>query len=366
MEPVFYVSYSRDDYETRLSKFVQDLDYQVKLRLGYARQEIVSFFDQLRIAPGESWNQAVFDALRKSGVLVALCTPRYFRRTLCGKEVQVFLERQRLAPEVRRQHIIPVIWVPDPDGVRTPLDDIQIANDFLPREYFTQGLRFLAMRRNRSYQRIVQGLADWAVDTSRSSLLPALPASISFDEIGNAFDAVAVSVSEAAPAFTGAPPHREQPPGTAGRYFICYRREESSCYAGWLKERMCTRFGAEHVFMDLDSIEPGEDFERAIEQALADCKGLVVLIGRKWLTLKGANRKSRLLDENDYVRREIAVALAEGVRVVPILLDNARMPSADQLPDDLQLLAKRNAIKTEASRFIEDTDRLMNGLGKGA
>ena len=129
---------------------------------------------------------------------------------------------------------------------------------------------------------------------------------------------------------------------------------------------MCTRFGAEHVFMDLDSIEPGEDFERAIEQALADCKGLVVLIGRKWLTLKGANRKSRLLDENDYVRREIAVALAEGVRVVPILLDNARMPSADQLPDDLQLLAKRNAIKTEASRFIEDTDRLMNGLGKGA
>ena len=116
--------------------------------------------------------------------------------------------------------------------------------------------------------------------------------------------------------------------------------------------------------MDLDSIEPGEDFEAAIERTLAGCEGVVALIGKRWLELKDSKGRQRLSNEDDYVRRELAIALANGIRVVPILLDEAQMPSREELPDDMKLLPTRNAVKTEASRFIDDTNRLMTSFEK--
>src|SRR5262245_27019113 len=94
------------------------------------------------------------------------------------------------------------------------------------------------------------------------------------------------------------------------RIFICYRREDSSGQAGRLFDRMKSRFGDGNVFMDMDGIEPGEDFVEAIERTISNCSVAVVVIGRQWQT-------SRLHDPNDVVRLEIERALTAKLRVIP-------------------------------------------------
>ena len=42
--------------------------------------------------------------------------------------------------------------------------------------------------------------------------------------------------------------------------FISYRREDSAGYAGRLHEELQERLGAGHVFRDVDTLQPGQDF----------------------------------------------------------------------------------------------------------
>ena len=65
--------------------------------------------------------------------------------------------------------------------------------------------------------------------------------------------------------------------------FISYRREDSAGYAGRLHESLERRFGVGQVFRDVDTIEPGQDFVRAIETRLGECRVFLALIGRGWL-----------------------------------------------------------------------------------
>jgi hypothetical protein len=391
MAPAFYFSYSRDDYSPELLEFWRDLEEEVRARLALSSYEQASFFDQRQIELGQSWDRALVEALQTSKALVSVCTPRYFRRKFCGKEVQFFLERQRLVPGAVTQPFCPVLWFPMDGPLPSPFDTLQFADSRFPPEYLKEGLRYLRKLNKKKYQQVVFALGEVvSAAATRSPELPPLPGSLSLDEIADAFEsnvrpvvvigqppppASSLPAASQKPETSAKPARQSVPPSTRAessvgpppakqavtpaRFFICYRRDESSCYAGWLNERMNRHFGEGQVFMDLDSIEPGEDFERAIERTLSSCEGLVVLIGKKWLTLKGADGQPRLADANDYVRREIAVGLANNIRVVPILLDSARMPLKTQLPDDLQLLPTRNAIQTEASRFIADTDRLI-------
>src|SRR5690348_14768024 len=96
--------------------------------------------------------------------------------------------------------------------------------------------------------------------------------------------------------------------------FISYRREDAAPYARLLKIQLSERFPGLQVFMDLDSIEAGEDFAEVIGEALDSCAVLVALIGHQWATL--ANEHGRRLDDlADWVRFEVHTALQRGVRV---------------------------------------------------
>ena len=55
--------------------------------------------------------------------------------------------------------------------------------------------------------------------------------------------------------------------GPGGRVFICYRREDAGYPAGWLFDQLTARLGADRVFKDVDSIEPGDDFADVITEA---------------------------------------------------------------------------------------------------
>jgi tetratricopeptide (TPR) repeat protein len=142
--------------------------------------------------------------------------------------------------------------------------------------------------------------------------------------------------------------------------FVSYRREDTGPYARLLQLKLGERFPDVPVFMDLDSIEGGADFAEAIKSGLNSCAVLVALIGARWLTVADEDGRRRLDDPEDYVRYEIRSALKRGVRVIPVLVDGAKAPRQQQLPDDLQKLARLNALEMSYARLDHDAARLAD------
>jgi TIR domain len=153
-------------------------------------------------------------------------------------------------------------------------------------------------------------------------------------------------------------------PAASGRIFISYRREETAYPAGWLYDRLVDRFGSDQVFKDVDSIELGDDFVEVITRAVGACDVLLALIGQEWLTITDARGRRRLDNPDDFVRLEIEAALTRNVRVIPILVDGASMPHADELPESLARLVRRQALELSPSRFAFDTGRLLKVLDR--
>ncbi|HET7112501.1 MAG TPA: TIR domain-containing protein, partial [Pyrinomonadaceae bacterium] len=138
--------------------------------------------------------------------------------------------------------------------------------------------------------------------------------------------------------------------------FVSYRREDSAGHAGRLFDRLVEHFGRERIFMDIDTIEPGEDFVTVIDNAVSSCDVLIAIIGRNWLTTSGTGRLDK---PNDFVRIEIATALRRDIRVIPVLVQRASIPKPQDLPEDLVKLTRRNAVELSDLRWQSDVEQLI-------
>jgi hypothetical protein len=143
--------------------------------------------------------------------------------------------------------------------------------------------------------------------------------------------------------------------------FISYRRDDAAGYARAIGDELARQFGAERVFIDVDDIHAGQPFSEVIERQIGASQVLLVLIGRRWLG-EQAGGSPRIGEAGDFVRREVAAGLAQGARVIPVLLDGAPMPSESQLPAELRALAGRNALEIDNSRYPADMSRLVSAL----
>jgi len=114
--------------------------------------------------------------------------------------------------------------------------------------------------------------------------------------------------------------------------------------------------------MDIDAIEPGEDFLYAINQTLAASKVVIAVIGPNWEKVTDETGSRRLDNSDDYVFRELCAALESNIRVIPVLVGGAAMPTSNALPTRLQPLARRNAIEISDTRFITDAERLSSAI----
>jgi TIR domain len=72
----------------------------------------------------------------------------------------------------------------------------------------------------------------------------------------------------------------------AGNIFINYRREESSHVAGRLHDSLAPTFGGHKLFMDVDNIPVGRDFEEYLNSQVTACDAMLAIIGPNWLTAK--------------------------------------------------------------------------------
>src|SRR5262245_32927061 len=118
-----------------------------------------------------------------------------------------------------------------------------------------------------------------------------------------------------------------------GKIFINYRRGDDPGNTGRLFDQLEDVFPREQLFMDVDSIPPGRDFVRALEEQVAECDVLLAIIGKGWLDARDDAGVRRLDKPDDFVRIEIESALKQDKLVIPVLVQDARMPRAEELPD---------------------------------
>ncbi len=145
------------------------------------------------------------------------------------------------------------------------------------------------------------------------------------------------------------------------RIFISYRRADSEGYAGRLEDTLKSYFGERRVFRDVGGIMPGENFQHKIAETIEGAVALIVLIGPNWLATND-DGVSRLQESGDYVAGEIKAALGKGRLVVPVLVQGARMPLAENLPEALRELTQRNAITINDESWAADVTRLARIL----
>lgn len=72
--------------------------------------------------------------------------------------------------------------------------------------------------------------------------------------------------------------------------FICYRREDSEGYAGRLHDPLLDHFGKRAVFIDVDNLYPGVDFEQVIQSTLLRSTVVLVVIGPRWMDSRPEER----------------------------------------------------------------------------
>lgn len=146
--------------------------------------------------------------------------------------------------------------------------------------------------------------------------------------------------------------------------FINYRKAESSGWAHLLYDRLASEFGAENVFLDQVSLEPGTKWLRDIRSRGTSCAVFVALIGSEWASIMSKRAES---GEEDFVRSEIEAALRKDSRVeevIPALVDGALIPREEDLRylGSVHPLLKRQQLDLRPSHWDADVQVLVERL----
>lgn len=134
------------------------------------------------------------------------------------------------------------------------------------------------------------------------------------------------------------------------RIFISYRRADlgrhADIFVGRIADRLIANFGESNVFLDIQTIPVGREFDEFIFEQIAQADALLAIIGPDWLT----ELKAREEEKEDFVKAEIQSALDRGVHLIPVLIGGAIMPDANQLPESLKQLSRKNAFAVDSGR----------------
>ena len=145
--------------------------------------------------------------------------------------------------------------------------------------------------------------------------------------------------------------------------FISYRRADSDGWAGRLRDTLRVRFG-DLVFQDVDNIPDGEIFSDVIDRALRECDVALVIVGPNWASAEDESGRRRLDQPDDWVRTETAMVLNRKIRVIPVLVGGARLPRAEDLPEELRSLTKRQAREIRSTSWDSDVALLTHHLNQ--
>ncbi len=150
------------------------------------------------------------------------------------------------------------------------------------------------------------------------------------------------------------------------KVFISYRRSDAAGHSRELHRELSRRFDENFAFFDRAGIDVGDDFPERLKNAVEGCVVALVTMGPGWLDARAVDGLRRLDDPADFVRIEVALALVHGKVVIPVLLDDASMPSAHELPGPLKALARCDAfvLRGKAYEYERQLEDLVKQLAQ--
>lgn len=149
----------------------------------------------------------------------------------------------------------------------------------------------------------------------------------------------------------------------AEKFFISYRRKDQPDMVGRFRDTLCSKLGEQCCFMDVYSLHLGIDFRREIKDLISKSDLFLVMIGPEWLDQRDDFGNRRIDNFDDPVLVEIETAFAMSIRIIPVLLRGAVMPSETQLPCSISQLSYLTAAKLRSDPdFSEDVNSLLRKL----
>lgn len=124
-------------------------------------------------------------------------------------------------------------------------------------------------------------------------------------------------------------------PSHTAKLFVSYRRK-SWPFAHRLVDDIQERIVAD-IFVDLTGVDD-TDFEQSILKHLSASDVVLVVLSELNIA------HDRIDQEDDWVRREIAVALEQSKQIILVNIDNAYLPSAADLPENIREIVAMQSI----------------------
>ena len=150
--------------------------------------------------------------------------------------------------------------------------------------------------------------------------------------------------------------------GEALRIFMSYRRRDARGYAGWLRYCLAPKYGEGNIFRDIEKIGGGQDFMDRIDRSIRNCHVVMVLMADEWSDISHKGGGRRLDDEDDPVRMEVEAAFKHRRQIMPILVEGAPMPKADELSSSIAGLTRLHALPLTDARWDDDVARITSRL----
>ena len=145
--------------------------------------------------------------------------------------------------------------------------------------------------------------------------------------------------------------------------FISYRREVNAHEAGRVFNILCERFDRNAIFMDTTSIQPGSEWPTMLQEILVSCSTVLLIIGNDWLTYGTDKFGIRRIDKaDDWVRKEIKLALDSRKKLIPVLVSGGEMPPQEALPNDIKHISNLQAIEIRSDYWDHDIRLLVERL----
>lgn len=140
--------------------------------------------------------------------------------------------------------------------------------------------------------------------------------------------------------------------------FLSYRRSDGAPFAGRVYEALKRALPEWEVFLDVTSIASGVDFWPVITDWLTKSSVVLVVITPSWNDAESMRSDSSV----DYLRLEVEHAIGLKIPLIPVLMDNTRMPGGHQLSGTLRSLADLNAETLRHETFERDLAAVISRM----
>lgn len=142
------------------------------------------------------------------------------------------------------------------------------------------------------------------------------------------------------------------------RIFISYRRADTSEEAHAIYRFLARKYRKSSVFIDVDTIPKGSDFQTELKAALSRTDILLAMIGQRWLEPSEGGSTPRLFEDGDFVRMEIAEAIKRGIPIVPVVVGGGQRPEASQVPPNTMRVHRNRPFYFDNRISGQDCSRL--------